>query len=102
MCIRDRDGAGFWQKFKTIIFPHLRPILFITLAQGAIGAFHLFDEAYAMTGTALDTRSLLIQDYLIAFREYNLGTGMALALIISILILACMFLFAKLSRRQDL
>lgn len=95
------DGAGAFQRFKTILLPYLSPVFFITLAQGTIGAFHLFDEAFAMTGTALDTRSLLIQDYLIAFREYNLGNGMALALIISIMILILMIGYSKISSKEE-
>lgn len=95
------DGAGVFQRFKTIILPHISPVFFITLAQGTIGAFHLFDEAFVMTGTALDTRSLLIQDYLIAFREYNLGNGMALALVISIIILVLMIGYSKISSKEE-
>lgn len=95
------DGAGAFQRFITILFPHLKPVLFITMSQGTIGAFHLFDEAFAMTGTALDTRSLLIQDYLIAFREYNLGNGMALALIISVIILLLMAVYSRIGREDE-
>lgn len=97
----ETDGASAVQKFRYFTFPYLRPVLFITLAQGTIGSVHLFDEPYAMTGTALDTRTLLIQDYLTAFREYNLGTGMALALLISVSILLLMVLYAKLAGRQE-
>lgn len=97
----ETDGVSAWQKFRYFMLPYLRPVLFITLAQGTIGAVHLFDEPYAMTGTALDTRTLLIQDYLTAFREFNLGTGMALAMMISIGILVLMFFYGKVIGRQD-
>lgn len=94
------DGANYGQRFFNIILPFLKPILVITLAQGTISAFNLFDEAYIMTGTALDTRSILIQDYLICFREMNLGSGMALSLIISLLSLFFMFIFTKIGGRR--
>lgn len=90
------DGANAWQRFRHILFPFLRPILAITLAQGTIAALHLFDEPYIMTGTALDTRTLLIQNYLIAFREMNLGSGMALSLLISVFALVLMALHIRL------
>ena len=73
------DGANKRGQFFTMILPNIKSVLLITLSQGCIGAFHLFDEPYSMTGMASDTRSILIQDYLIAFREYELGKGMALA-----------------------
>ncbi len=95
------DGANYWQRFRYIIFPFLKPVLVITLAQGTIAAFNLFDEAYIMTGTALDTRSLLIQDYLISFREMNLGKGMALSLLISLISLILMYIFMKLGDKSE-
>lgn len=84
------DGSGRIKQFFTMTLPNIRNVLLITLTQGCIGAFHLFDEPYSMTGTASDTRSLLIQDYIIAFREYDLGKGMALALVISFSLLLVM------------
>lgn len=95
------DGAGYWQRFSHIVFPFIRPVLVITLAQGTIAAFHLFDEAYIMTGTALDTRSLLIQNYLVAFREMNLGSGMALSLLISFCALLFMVIFIRLGGKSE-
>jgi len=95
------DGAAYWQRFRHIIFPFIKPVLSITLAQGTISALHLFDEAYIMTGTALDTRSLLIENYLIAFREMNLGTGMALSLLISVAALILMAIYIKVGGRME-
>lgn len=86
------DGSGKCKRFFTIILPNIKNTFFITLSQGCIGAVHLFDEPYSMTGTASDTRSILIQDYLTAFREYDLGKGMALALVISFSLLVTMLL----------
>ena len=95
------DGAGFRDRLIHIVLPYLKPVFFLVFAQGAVGAFHLFDEAYAMTGIALDTRPVLLQNYLIAFREYNLGTGMALSLLISAAILLLMALFYVLTKGDE-
>lgn len=54
-----------------------------------------------MTGTALDTRSLLIQNYLVAFREMNLGSGMALSLLISFCALLFMVIFIRLGGKSE-
>lgn len=98
------DGAGKIKRFFTIILPNLKATFIITLSQGCIGAVHLFDEPYAMTGTASDTRSVLIQDYLVAFREFNLGEGMALALVISfslIVVMAALFAIISWSIKDE-
>ena len=93
------DGANKRGQFFTMILPNIKSVLLITLSQGCIGAFHLFDEPYSMTGMASDTRSILIQDYLIAFREYELGKGMALAMVISIGLLGAMLLLGIMIKR---
>lgn len=95
------DGANYWQCFCHIIFPFIKPVLVITLAEGTISAFHLFDEAYIMTGTAMDTRSLLIQNYLVAFREMNLGSGMALSTLISLFSILLMAIYIKLGGKNQ-
>ncbi|TQQ84922.1 sugar ABC transporter permease [Peptacetobacter hominis] len=94
------DGASKIKQFFTIILPSVRSVFIITLVQGCIGAFHLFDEAYSMTGIAYDTRSLLIQNYLTAFREYDLGKGMALSLVISFSLIVVMIILNFIVRRS--
>lgn len=94
------DGASKIKQFFTIILPNVRSVFIITLVQGCIGAFHLFDEAYSMTGIAYDTRSILIQNYLTAFREYDLGKGMALSLVISFSLIVVMLILNFIVRRS--
>ncbi|MFA7147976.1 MAG: hypothetical protein WC109_04030, partial [Syntrophomonadaceae bacterium] len=65
---------------------------------GTVSAFHLFDEVYVLTGTSLDTRSIMVQDYLIAFRELKYSMGMALSLIITIVILALSWFYNQLGK----
>ncbi len=78
------DGANIIQVFWHITLPLLKPALIIALAQGTIYSLQLFDEAYVLTGSALDTRSILLENYLIAFRQLKLSAGMALSLVITI------------------
>jgi len=59
-----------------------------TISDELYAAINLFDEIFVLTGTALDTRSILVQDYLIAFRQLDLGLGMSLSLIITVITLA--------------
>ena len=82
------DGANKLQSFWHITIPLLKPALAIALTQATFAAINLFDEIFVLTGTALDTRSILVQDYLIAFRQLDLGLGMSLSLIITVITLA--------------
>lgn len=88
------DGGGPGQLFRHITLPLIRPALAIVLSQSTIGAINLFDEAYVLTGTSLDTRSALIQDYLITFRDLNLSLGMALSFVITFATIVVTVLFA--------
>ncbi|MEN6325400.1 MAG: sugar ABC transporter permease [Syntrophomonas sp.] len=88
------DGSGSWQSFRHITLPMLRPVLVIGLTLGTLSAFQLFDEVYVLTGTSLDTRSIMVQDYLIAFRELKFSLGMALSLLISFVILGFSYLYS--------
>jgi multiple sugar transport system permease protein len=90
------DGANGLQEFRHITLPMLKPALAVSLTLGAIFAFQLFDEIYVLNGTALDTRSVLIQAYLLAFRDLKVSLGMALSLIAMIVTLAITTLINRL------
>lgn len=95
------DGANKVQSLWHITAPMLKPALAIALTQITFASINLFDEIYVLTGTSLDTRSLLIENYLIAFRNLNLGKGMALSLLISLVtLLLCVFYIWILSERR--
>ncbi|WP_373899344.1 carbohydrate ABC transporter permease [Haloimpatiens sp. FM7315] len=78
------DGCNKFNCFRYITLKELKPAILIALSQATIGAFQLFDEIFVLTGTDLDTRSILIETYLIAFRKLKFSLGMALSLIITI------------------
>ncbi|PUU87083.1 carbohydrate ABC transporter permease [Halanaerobium congolense] len=81
------DGASSFQEFTKITLPLLKPAIVIALTQGTFFVMNLFDEVFVLNGLALDTRTLLMQNYLIAFRQLKLSKGMALSLIVAIIIL---------------
>ncbi|WP_210471028.1 carbohydrate ABC transporter permease [Sporosarcina sp. 6E9] len=97
------DGAGPWKGFLHITLPLLKPAIAIVLTQATISSINLFDEIYVLTGTALDTRSIMTQNYLIAFRQLDLGLGMALSFLTTIIILVISLIyFAILGKRGDM
>jgi multiple sugar transport system permease protein len=73
------DGAGDLQLFRHITLPLLKPAIAIALSQGTIAAINIFDEPYVLTGMSLDTRPILVQTYLVTFRDLQLSSGMALS-----------------------
>lgn len=78
------DGAGDVRLFRHITLPLLKPAIAIALSQGTIAAINLFDEPYVLTGMSLDTRPILLQTYLVTFRDLQLSAGMALSFLITL------------------
>src|SRR3954451_9009510 len=77
------DGAGAWLQFRHITLPLLRPSLAIAATIGTLLAIAIFDEVYVLNGTALNTRSVLIQVYNTTFVEADFAHGMALAFLLA-------------------
>ena len=77
------DGAGGWRQFRYITLPLLRPSIAVAPTIGTLLAVAIFDEVYVLNGTALNTRSILIQVYTTSFVEADFAHGMALAFLLA-------------------
>ena len=77
------DGAGPVRQFLHITLPLLRPSLAIALTVGTLLAISIFDEIYVLNGTALNTRSILIQVYNTTFAQADFAHGTALAFLLA-------------------
>jgi multiple sugar transport system permease protein len=85
------DGATAWRQFSLITLPLISGGLAIALSQSTVFAFNLFDEAWILNGSAMDTRSIMVQVYMMAFQnlKFSLGMGLSiLAMIASLLVSA--------------
>jgi multiple sugar transport system permease protein len=77
------DGATPLKQFFHITLPLLRPALAVAVIVGLIQAITIFDEIYVLNGTALNTASVLMQVYNIAFVDADFAHGTALAFIVA-------------------
>jgi multiple sugar transport system permease protein len=85
------DGATAWRQFSLITLPLISGGLAIALSQSTVFAFNLFDEAWILNGSSMDTRSIMVQVYMLAFQnlKFSLGMGLSiLAMIASLLVSA--------------
>ncbi len=78
------DGAGPVRAFFSITLPLTTGALAIAMTQATVAAFNLFDEAWVLGGSSLDTRTILVQVYLLAFQNLHMSYGMALSILIMI------------------
>jgi multiple sugar transport system permease protein len=76
------DGATPFKQFRHITLPLLLPSLAVAATVGTIAAINIFDEIYVLNGTALNTRSFVMQVYNTTFIEANFSVGTALAFLV--------------------
>ena len=65
---------------RSITLPLVRSAIAVAMTNATVNAFNLFDEAWVLTASSLDTRSVLIQIYLETFQNLHFSYGMALSL----------------------
>ena len=84
------DGAGAWRAFWRVTFPLLRPVTGFVLLTGVLGAFQMFTLVYVLTqgGPAESTDVLVHRIYQTGFVSQAFAMASALALLLSIVLLA--------------
>ncbi len=78
------DGASRWTSFSSITLPLIRSAVAIAMTNATVAAFNLFDEAWVLTSSSLDTRPVLVQIYLETFQDLHFSYGMALSLVVTV------------------
>ena len=84
------DGASSWQVFWRITLPLLQPTLMFVCVLTMISSFQVFDIFQVMTQTGNpqnQTRVLMLDLYLNAFRYQNMGFASAEAMVLFVIIL---------------
>jgi raffinose/stachyose/melibiose transport system permease protein len=84
------DGANLWQRFWHVVLPSIRPAVAIATTLGIVNGLRIFDQIMALTagGPAGATETLATQVYKQSFALGNFGYGAALALLLTLIILA--------------
>jgi multiple sugar transport system permease protein len=89
------DGANRWQEFRYITLPLLQPTMIFVIVTGVIGTLQVFGPVYIMTaggaglpgGPSNSTMVVSVYQWLVAFRELNLGYGSAMGVVLFVIIL---------------
>lgn len=87
------DGATRRQMFFSITLPLIAGAIALSMTNGTVQAFNLFDEAWVLTGTSVDTRPVLVQIYLETFQNLHFSYGMALSLVTTFVTLLVSMIF---------
>ncbi|SIT67314.1 carbohydrate ABC transporter permease [Microbacterium sp. RU33B] len=97
------DGAGIWGRFWNVTVPAIRPSIAIATTLGIIQGLRIFDQIFALTGggPAGATETLATEIYKQAFSLGQFGFGSALALVLTVIILAFAILQQCVTRDRD-
>jgi multiple sugar transport system permease protein len=97
------DGASGWQAFWRITLPSLKPILMVNLVLISIQTFNTFDMVLALTGggPGRATEVLALRTYNVIFRNFDLGRGSVLAVVMLLLSLAFTLLYVRVLRSEE-
>lgn len=97
------DGAGPWAEFRAVTLPGLRNEIVVVLTITVIFALRNFDLIWVTTrggpGDATTTPSVLL--YELGFEARRLGTASAIAVLLTVLILAVTILIVRIGERGD-
>lgn len=90
------DGANHWQTFWRITLPLLQPTLVFVVITGIISTLQVFGPVYVLSSTGGDalpggpansTMLISLYQWLVAFRELELGYGSAMGVVLFVIIL---------------
>lgn len=95
------DGSTWFQSFKYITVPLLKPVLLVVLLLRSVDTLKSFDIIFALTkgGPGRATEILQMLVYRTSFRDFEIGYGAALSYIIILLsVIIAIFFVRKMSR----
>ena len=81
------DGANQWDKFRYIIVPSIKNIIFLNIILGISGSLSVFDIPYIMTGGSNGTTTFVIQTIATAFKYNKTGLASAMGIILLVIVI---------------
>src|SRR5919206_873162 len=83
------DGAGAWQRFRSVTVPGLGPISFFLLVTSVLASFQAFDIIRVMTagGPVNVTTTLIYQLYVEGFQAFHAGRAGVYAMVLFVFML---------------
>jgi alpha-glucoside transport system permease protein len=81
------DGVTGSRMFTAITIPSIRPALVVVYTTIAISTLKIFDIVRTATGGQFETSVVANEFYVQAFRQFNIGLGAALAVILFVLVI---------------
>lgn len=95
------DGAGLWREFTAVTLPSIRQEIAVCVTVTVIAALASFDIVYISTQGGPGDATMVpgLEIYELAFFHQQVGLASALAVVLSVLVLACVLPIQRLARK---
>lgn len=96
------DGAGAWQKFRSITLPGLRNTSVFIIITITIAAFQLFTQVFVMTNGGPDDATSTVTFHMVrtGFREQDIAYASTISVVFFLIILAIAFVQRRVTRES--
>lgn len=96
------DGANFFNQFKSIVMPNIKPVFAFVALTTIIASFNLYGQPHLITkgGPEQSTKSLIMIINSTIFDNNNLGVGTAMALLMGAIVMIVAILQNYLTREK--
>lgn len=83
------DGASAWAKFKSITLPSIKPVMLFVMITSTIASFNIYAQPFLLTrgGPGDQTKVLLMRVLDEAFKNKEVGSASAMAILMAIMIM---------------
>ncbi len=97
------DGAGPWRRFWDHTLPNLRYVATLTLLSVTISTFGTFILIQTLTngGPGIRTETIALYAYHLAFRDYEIGYGSSIAVVMLVLNLLFATFYLRVARPRS-
>lgn len=97
------EGAGTLAIYRKVILPLLKPTIIVVLLMSLVSSFKVFDNIWVMTkgGPYRTSETLALTMYLESFQFGRLGSGAAVAVVLTIVILIVSYFNIRNTFKED-
>ncbi len=97
------DGASWWQRFRFVTVPMMKPTIVFVISLGLIGTWQVFDQIFAISfgGPQKSTLTPAFLTYFQTFQNGEASLGAAIAVLLFFIIMAFTVLQRWLMRDKD-
>lgn len=97
------EGAGTLSLYKNVILPLLKPTIIVVLLMSLVNSFKVFDSIWVMTkgGPYRTSETLALTMYMESFTYNRLGSGAAVAVVLTIVIIIVSYFNIRNTFKED-